>query len=78
MPIIKKGRAAEGADGLNPSQRAAEQISAWDRLQDNIAAEQEANQKAFDDNISDKINKAAEAAEPAEKPKVLEGFICCY
>ena len=72
-------RAAEGAEGLSDQERAREQSRAWDRLQKNIQAEQEANREAFDQNTSDEIEKAAENAEPAEEPKpVVEGFICCY
>ncbi len=72
-------RAAEGAEGLSDQENAQEQSRAWDRLQKNIAAEQEANREAFDQKTSKEIDNAAEAAEPAEiPPPVLEGFICCY
>ena len=71
-------RAAEGASGLSDKEKAKEQSRAWDRLQKNIEAEQEANRDAFDQNTSDEIDKAAKGAEPAEKPLPVEGFICCY
>lgn len=70
--------AAEGAEGLSPNERAKEQREAWDRLQQNIEAEKEANTEAFEPNTSEAIDAAAESAEPVEEPPSVEEFICCY